>query len=302
MRSLPPELVGLSHVQAGVLHHRQIAKFGIRARDIDRRIAAGIWQRLTSRVIVTHALPVQRLQTLWAAAIHHERVGLTGAAALEIEGLPPARDARVDLLGPHGERALPFAGCRLATSITEPEFIDAGGPPRTSIPTSVAFAMGASNSLRQAVFHCTWVVQRRLVTLDEIRAEIAAQPRSPRSVAARRVLDTVDPGVHSVHEYDFAKECKRRGLPAPTRQVMRRDSRGRARYTDVEFRVGGRSVIVEVDGLGHLEPEVFIEDQWRANEMTLQDATVLRLPALTLRVAADSFFEQLGRALRKAAA
>lgn len=121
-------------------------------------------------------------------------------------------------------------------------------------------------------------------------------------VTARRVLDSVDPGVHSIHEYDFARECVRRGLPRPVRQMERIDSRGQRRYTDVEFRVGARTVVVEVDGLGHLEASVFVDDQWRSNELALQDAKVLRIPGLALRTDPEPFFAQLRRALRDAAA
>lgn len=173
------------------------------------------------------------------------------------------------------------------------------GPTRTLLPLSVAFAMGTASTLRQAVFHCTWAIQRRLVTLAEIGAAIEAAPSSPSMLAARRHLHVVDPGVHSVNEYDFARECGRRGLPTPVRQGVRTDGEGRRRYTDVEFHMPKGVLVVEIDGLGHLETETWLDDQWRANEITLQDAKVLRIPALALRTDAERYFAQIRRALDK---
>ena len=102
-------------------------------------------------------------------------------------------------------------------------------------------------------------------------------------------------------ESDFAQECRRRGLPEPARQQQRRDSHGRVRYTDAEFRLYGRVLVVEIDGLGHLAADVYLNDQWRANELLMQGAPVLRIPALALRVDPEPFFEQLQRALHRIA-
>jgi hypothetical protein len=118
-------------------------------------------------------------------------------------------------------------------------------------------------------------------------------------VAARRTLDLVDPGVHSMHEYDFARECRRRGLPVPARQTVRRDSEGRNRYTDVEFRVGSRALVVEIDGLQHLDMSVAIDDDWRENELRLQGLSLLRFSAIALQLEPDRCFDQITRALHE---
>ena len=98
-------------------------------------------------------------------------------------------------------------------------------------------------------------------------------------------------------EHDFAAECRARGLPEPVRQRARRDANGNVRYTDVEFVVNGESLVVEIDGMHHLEASTWVDDQLRANEISLQDARVLRIPAIALRLAADVFFDQIARGL-----
>lgn len=301
MKKLPPELQRIAAVQHGALHHGQLTQHGWRVRDAQSFIDARTWQRISSRVVATYATPLQRSTSLWAAAIHHERVGLTGAAALECHGLDAARDGRIDLLGPRGTRALPFAGCRI-TAVPEPRFAAKAGPPRTSVAESVARAAGAAHSTRQATFYITWAVQRRLVTIDEIHGSIEQSPRSPTMVAALRTLALVEPGVHSMHEFDFARECKRRGLPSPLRQVQHTDSDGRDRYTDVEFHVGGHVIIVEIDGIGHIDTEVREDDNWRENELSIEGAHLLRVSGFALRRNPDRIFKQLTRAIAKYAA
>ncbi len=296
MQVLPEGLRRIAQAQSGALRCSQLDAHGLRSRDVSRRIDAGVWQRATSRVVVTHVGSIERRTWLWIASLHLERVGLTGAAALELEGMPPARNGRIDLLAPRGSRALPFAGC-VITTVPDPVFTTDPGPMRTPIPLSIAYAMARATSPRQAVFYVVWPIQRRLATLDDVRAAIASQPQSPAMVAARRMLDLVDPGVHSMHEYDFARECRRRGLPAPVRQTPRRDGRGGRRYTDAEFHVHGKVVVIELDGSGHLDADVWLDDQWRANEFTMQGNTVLRIPGLALSVDPDRYFEQIRRAL-----
>jgi very-short-patch-repair endonuclease len=102
-------------------------------------------------------------------------------------------------------------------------------------------------------------------------------------------------GVRSVGELDFARECRRRGLPEPDRQVVRRGKDGRY-YLDVCWDDFG--LVVEIDGIHHSWATSVVPDALRQNEVALGRATVLRLPLLGLRVAADEFFDQVERGLR----
>lgn len=104
-------------------------------------------------------------------------------------------------------------------------------------------------------------------------------------------------GARSLGELDFARECRRRGLPEPSRQVVRKGRHGRY-YLDVfwdEWRVA-----VEIDGIQHAWAQNVVQDALRHNDVTLGDCRVLRLPLLGLRVAADEFFAQIDTALRTA--
>lgn len=91
-------------------------------------------------------------------------------------------------------------------------------------------------------------VQQRLTTGEHLVAATQQVPgRNRRALVRRLALDIAD-GAQSLGELVFAAACRRRGLPEPTRQVVRRLSSGRV-YLDVCFEEHG--LVVEIDGAGH---------------------------------------------------
>ena len=110
------------------------------------------------------------------------------------------------------------------------------------------------------------------------------------------MLDLLD-GVRSLGEAEFVRMCRRRGLPKPSRQVLRAGRNGRY-YFDVLW--DDWAVVVEIDGIQHAWAQNAVSDALRQNDVTLANARVLRLPLLGLRVAADEFFAQIEAALRTA--
>ena len=295
MRRLTEDLLEIRSTQSGLLTHAQLTNAGFRRREIDSRIAGGDWRRVTERVVSTNGLPIERMTMIWAAALHFEGCGLAGSSVLEFLGMPAPHDGRIHLIGPPTGRQPPMPQVIVHTNVGFE--LGQALPPRVNADLAVAQALRWATSDRQAVFHATWAIQRRLLRLDQLEALGRELPKSPGSALMRRRIQLLDPGIHSIPEYDFANQCRVRGLPEPERQQQRLDSRGRRRYTDVEFIVAGQRLVVEIDGYAHLETSVHLDDQWRANEIALQGAPVLRLPALALRLDPDAFFSQLRRAL-----
>lgn len=297
MRTFDSALHELVQLQHGLLSIRQLAAHGFARRDVNRRIERGSWQYVTSTVVAMQPIPIGRVAQIWAASLHYEHCAVSGSSVLEILGLPEPTDGLIHIIGKPAGRVTPFAGCIVHTST---EFsVAATGPDRVDTTTAVAQALRWARSDRQGVFHAIWAIQRGHVQLEQLQQLVRELPKSPGSARVRKRLDLIDPGVESMPEYDFAKECRRRGLPEPIRQQRRLDSRGRSRYTDAEFRIGGSVLVVEIDGLGHLEAEVHLDDQWRANELMLQAAPVLRIPSLALRTDPEPFFIQLTKALQQ---
>jgi very-short-patch-repair endonuclease len=108
------------------------------------------------------------------------------------------------------------------------------------------------------------------------------------------VLLDLHGGARSLGEIDFARECRRRGLPEPGRQVVRKGRDGRY-YLDALWHEWG--LAVEVDGVQHHWVENLVDEALRHNDVTLTGCRVLRLPLIGLRVAPDAFFGQIQAAL-----
>ena len=102
-------------------------------------------------------------------------------------------------------------------------------------------------------------------------------------------------GARSLAEIDVGRELRKRGLPAPTRQSLRRDKRGRY-YLDLHWPQW--RLVVEIDGIHHTWVENVVCDALRQNSLAIAGDTVLRLPLLGLRVCAGDFLDQIEQALR----
>lgn len=100
--------------------------------------------------------------------------------------------------------------------------------------------------------------------------------RDKRRMLVNAVLLDLLGGAQSLGELDFARECRRRGLPEPSRQAIRKGRNGRY-YLDVYWEQWG--VVVEIDGLQHARAQNVVQDALRQNDITLGDCRVLRLSA-----------------------
>jgi very-short-patch-repair endonuclease len=102
-------------------------------------------------------------------------------------------------------------------------------------------------------------------------------------------------GAEALSELDFARLARRYRLPEPDRQVMRADSRGRRRWLDAFWDWAG--LVVEVDGLGHMEAAAWWADMRRDNDLTISGLRVLRFPAFALRDSPSVVAAQIRTAL-----
>ena len=165
----------------------------------------------------------------------------------------------------------------------------------TGIPRTVPAVAGVRAALwarsdRQAALLLTMCVQQGLTTAEALGTAALRVRRDRRRRLVHAVVLDLAGGVRSLGELDFARECRKRGLPEPTRQVVRRGRNGRY-YLDVIWEEWG--VVVEIDGIHHSWAQNIVGDALRHNEVTMQNAVVLRLPLLGLRVARDEFFTQI---------
>lgn len=57
---------------------------------------------------------------------------------------------------------------------------------------------------------------------------------------------------------------------------------------------------MEIDGIGHLRPDRWMDDSLRHNEIALTGDMVLRVPSLALRLDPQPHLDLIERALRRA--
>ena len=168
------------------------------------------------------------------------------------------------------------------------------GIPRTRVEVAAIRAALWAASDRQATYLLTLVVQQGLATADQIGHELLRIRRDKRRRLLHAVVNDLLDGARALGELDVARELRRRGLPAPERQVLRKDRRNRY-YLDLYW--PRWHLVVEIDGIHHAWAENVVGDALRQNALTLDGDTVLRLPLLGIRLCPDDFFAQIEQAL-----
>lgn len=103
-------------------------------------------------------------------------------------------------------------------------------------------------------------------------------------------------GAHALGELDFARACRRHGLPEPTRQAVRRTNQGLI-YLDVWFDDYG--VHAEINGAQHYQGLGPVADARRRNDRTLASDLTIEIPVLGLLVDEAGFLAQVSEALRQ---
>lgn len=287
----------LAAQQEGVISRPQAYAIGMTRAEVRAEIAASRWLRHGSQSLITHRGPLTPAARFRAALLEAgPRALLDGESALIASGLKNYESRTIRVSVPRGARVRRGAGLNIRqTRRWSADDLAPGGIARTRPAVAGVRAALWARSDKQAALLLAMTVQQGLATAEQLGVEMLRVRRDRRRTLVHDVLLDLLGGVRSLGEIDFARECRRRGLPEPTRQVVRRGRNGRY-YLDVmwaEWRV-----VVEIDGIQHTWAESVVDDALRHNAVTLQDATVLRLPLLGLRVAAEDFFAQIEQALR----
>lgn len=283
--------------QGGVISLIQLRELGVTRHQVRAQVAARRWQRVHSQVVAVHTGPLGDLGALWAAVLEGgPQAYLDGASALIAEGLTGFTWDVVRVSVPMASRARSASGLLVVrTRRYDPRVVVRSGVPRARPDVAAVHAALWARSDKQAALLLTMPVQQRLTTAERIGQSLLSVHRDKRRrLLHATVLDLLD-GVRSISEAEFSAECRRRGLPKPSRQVVRRGKDG-TYYLDVSWEEWG--VVVEIDGIQHTWATNVVHDALRHNDVTLDNSVVLRLPLLGLRVAADDFFDQIERALR----
>ncbi|MGN6089170.1 MAG: type IV toxin-antitoxin system AbiEi family antitoxin domain-containing protein [Actinomycetales bacterium] len=298
----------------GVFTRQQLNREGWSPRAIDARVRRGRWQRLLPGVYVSYSGEATEDDVLRAAlAWGGPRAVLTGESALRRHGCGYLDEARPHLLlldtrserrpptiCPPGQRALPAP--RRGRFRGQGSQLPRSGPvllvTRTVRPVRVTHTRGLPTAppLRAAVDGALYVpglrqcrallcevVQRQLVTVDDLRTEVLSR-RDPRLRTAQRVLEDLAAGCHS------APECEVRDLvltstllPRPRMNLRLSDVGGPPGYIG-DLVLPDARLVTEVDSVEyHGFGATAEETARRRNELTAAGWTVISVTPRDIR-------------------
>jgi very-short-patch-repair endonuclease len=277
------------------------------AKELRWRVISGRWQRLCRGVIVAHSGPITQRQRLWVAVLWAGPGGvLAGLTAATLDGLegfsgregsanqihllvPAYRSVRKELPG------LPVA-VHYSTMLSPDDAHPLREPRRTRVARSLVDAAAWAGSDRRAQAVLAAGVQQRLARPGDLLAVVTANQRLPRRAMIKATLDDIAGGAQALSELDLARLVRRHRLPEPDRQAPRRDAAGRRRWLDAVWETA--RLMVEVDGMHHLDADQYWADMDRDNDFTVDGYRILRFPAFVVRSQAGYVAGQIRDALR----
>ncbi len=273
-----------------------LVKAGLTRGQVAGEVDRGAWAREGRHTLrITPPSDSERAQwwtALWESGSH---AVLDGPTALLAAGLKSWNESVIHVSVPNRATVRPLDG------VVHHRLRDIGpaltsGLRRTRPEVAVIRGAQWATSDRQAATLVAMTLQQRLVAPAAVLARWSGIHYSARRTVLHDVIQDVCNGAHSLGELDFARECRRRGLPEPVRQVVRTGPRGRV-YLDVHWE--HPNLHVEIQGAHHYEGLGVVEDSLRFNHLGLQDKNItsLQVPVLGLRVRADDFFAQIRLAL-----
>lgn len=246
----------------GVLTRTALQTLGVSRQATGREIAAGRWAAHGRHTVALHTGRLAQHALFWRALLETGAgAALDGVSARQAAGLAGFDSDVVHVSVPSTHRPSPVAGVRIHVACSRDDGdVLAAGLPRIRPPVAAIRAAHWATSDRQAALVVCMSVQQRLMRdRDLLDAAARRHGRTRRAFIQTLVTDVAD-GAHALGELDFARLCRRRGLPEPSRQVVRRGPRGRI-YLDVAWE--GHGVVVEVDGSQHRQGLAVTADNLR---------------------------------------
>jgi very-short-patch-repair endonuclease len=282
--------------QAGVISRRQAYALGVTRWQIVANVRAGRWQTIGDQSVCVHTGPLDFAAQCWAAVFQGgPRAHLDGATSLLAHGLKRFDVDRVRVSVPRGARIRrsKLFDIRQTRRWAADDVMDSGIPRTRAAVAAVRAALWAQTD-RQASLVITMAVQQGIVTGEAVGLELLRIRRDRRRGLLHAIVNDLIGGARSLGELDVIGELRRRGLPEPQRQVVRRGRNGRY-YLDLYW--PDWKLVVEIDGIHHTWVENVIDDALRQNALSLSGDTVLRLPLLGFRLRPNDFFCQIEQAL-----
>lgn len=274
--------------QDGLITREQLRACGVARWSVQHRIATERWVQHTPTVIGVVTGPLSPSQQRWLGVLHAGGVALLGGLSAAGEfGLANWERPKVTvLIGKDqdvgaGHPLIDYR--RTRRDLGQMRHLGRCLPTAQLEPSLLLFASW-QRSARTADGIIAAAVQQRLTTPDALAWWLERLTPIRGAARFRRALLEIGEGAHSRAEMDVRRLCRTHGLKAPDRQIRRRGSDGRCRFTDCEWQVGpGVRVVLEVDGAFHMDVAHWEDDIARQRSLTERGLVVVRCTARELR-------------------
>lgn len=286
----------LGDLHGGVVRRDELYALGLTYDQVLAEVRAGRWHPL-GRLTISIAGPRPTRTGSRSVAVWESGSGavLDGASSLVAAGLHPWDERMLHVSVLRGTRVHPRAGVRIHQQRHLGRVLSTD-PPRTAPEVAVIREAAWATSDRAALTVLAMTVQQRLLPTQRLLAEWASTRRHPRRALLEQAIPLVCDGAHALGELDFARACRRHGLPEPSRQAVRHTPQGLV-YLDVWFDEFG--VHVEINGVQHYLGLGPVADARRRNDRTLSSDLSVEIPVLGLLVDEAGFLAQVEQALRQ---
>lgn len=214
----------LADEQCGVVSRRQLCAAGVTRWQVRAQVGARRWQRPGLQTVAVRTGQLDEKAERWVAVLETcPAAALAGVSALLEAGLKGVSERIVHDIAPKSSRPRRPPGVRVHESRRDSESdVLTNGVRRVRTPVAVVQAALWAASDRQAALFVVTSVQQRLVLVGDVSEALTAVRRHRRRRFLLQLPADVADGAHSLGELDLTAALRRRGLPPPSRQVVRR--------------------------------------------------------------------------------
>lgn len=272
----------LATSRGGVLYRPDLAARGVPRWLVQAEIRAGRWQRSGRQTVVTHNAEMTPAQRRAVAVLEvGPRAALDGVTGLQHDGVQVEDDGWLHVIAPKGSTPRHPPGVRVHESrrFDEADVLVKDGVRVMRPAVAAVHAALWARSDREARLFPILVVQQRRASAERLAAAVEAVRRSRRKALLRGIAADLRGGVRAMGELDFAHALRRRGLPEPDRQQLRRRPSGRE-FLDCRF--DRYALTVELDGEQHDQPEQRLLDLVRDLTLIAENDNVVRIPRVAM--------------------
>ncbi len=250
-------LLPLLERQSGVVARRQALAVGLTAENVERLLRRKELAAIHPGVYVDHTGAPTWDQRAWGAVLWGWPAVLSHSSALAVVEGPgsPHRSSVIEIAVLKDRRLLDRPGVVVRRSAHVAARTQLGAPPRVRYAEAVLDVVARLDRVDDVVAELARVVQVRCTSADRLLSAVRSRRRVRHRDVLVDVLGDVAAGATSALERRYVCDVERpHGLPQAFRQ-LRHHTRDGVVYRDVLYRVGGRLLVLELDGRGfHQSP------------------------------------------------